>query len=359
MRNLSIRESLALVAPLLVVISQASGQAYKITDPDFDYEGFLGPRAVPRPPRDAFGSRMKIPLESYYRLGREPSPLSLVPPEPEGPPVLANTPAAVSAVPKTPSPGSPPATKGRVPVRVASKVLPLEERVGRVGDAEEQAKRSLISNQETLQTNMRALLQAHEKAPGLDLAKEAERIQLLVYMLDRAVERGEAVTRDVAAFKASFEQWHRVTQEAAPVYREASEFFRKKAAESAFPQEKSLHLASSKWYAARAARAELRAAMTLPGEFSTEVERVRAMTGAIKLLRDFVVKDRNYFDTDNDFNESVSEFMAAFQGVKNILDEWSSKLLEDLEEVEGPAEAPPAGRNPAPPAPARQASRAS
>jgi hypothetical protein len=238
-------------------------------------------------------------------------------------------------------------------------VLPLEERVGRVGDAEEQAKRSLISNKETLQTTMRALLQAHEKAPAWDLAKEAERIELFIPMLDRAVERGDAVTRDVAAFKTSFEQWHRVTQEAAPVYREASEFFRKKAAESAFPEEKSLHLSSSKWYAARAARAEVRAAMTLPGEFSTEVERVRAMTGAIKLLRDFVVKDRNYFDTDNDFNKSISEFMTAFQGVKDILDEWSSKLLEDLEEVEGPAEAPPAGRNPAPPAPARQASRAS
>lgn len=301
-------------------------------------------------PAQSYPAPSEVPVirranDSYYaqraaRLVVEalPSPLPAVPAakpavlrtnQQQGAPPTAQPPRPTVVTPTPGTVAAPPPAQPTAPPRPTPSTA---ERAGRASAMDEASTKALAASAESLRDRILEAIAAHEKAPSLDTAREAERLRLFERLLTDVVTLGGIVTTDEAKFRADFARWQKAGGEAAPVYRQAESEFHRLALEAEFPEEKALLEKASTWYAARAARLEIRSQTVIPTEFDTEIRRIRKMTAACEVLQRYVRIDPHFMDNDEDFKARLTAFMTAFRGVGNVLDQWTKKLLEDMEQ---------------------------
>jgi len=256
------------------------------------------------------------------------------------------------AVPSGPSPGG--TNSGPPPASAAPAAAPepsLQEKAGRASMI---AAKSAEQVQEQL-TRLRQVIEqaiaAHERAPAFDPARESQRIGAFERLLAEAVRLGERATADEVALRQRFEIWQKASGAAAGFFREAENHFRDRADRESFPRAREMYAKSADWYAARAARHELRSKFVIPSEFGEQMQELRAMTAACRELLTWVHNDAYYLEDGAGIGSDLAAFLSAFSAVNDVLDTWTEKLLEDMEEPEEPeppaepASAPQAGRS--------------
>ena len=130
-----------------------------------------------------------------------------------------------------------------------------------------------------------------------------------------------------------FTKWVQTSGAAAQVYREAEASFRKAAEEAPYPETREFHETVAAWYAARAARVELRAQATIPTDVSSELERIRSLTEALRMLNSYVSEDPEFLKTsDEALHRNLQAFLQSFHTVSELLDQWTAQILDELEE---------------------------
>jgi hypothetical protein len=182
---------------------------------------------------------------------------------------------------------------------------------------------------------------AHERAPDFDAVSESQRLIHFERLLAEAVRLGERATADEVALRRSFELWKKTSGDAATFFREAEIHFRSKADEEPYPRAKAMYQKTADWYAARAARHELRSRLVVPSDFGEQMQELRAMTAASKELLTWVRNDEYYLGDGAGIEADLAAFLSAFSAVGDVLSGWTEKLVEDMAEPEPGAPAEP------------------
>jgi hypothetical protein len=196
-----------------------------------------------------------------------------------------------------------------------------------VTTSSKQVEQSMASLRDSLLT----AIKAHESAPRFDASRESERLRIFRRMLEDAVGLGKTAVANEAKLLVVFQGWKKANGDAAPIFRKAEEHFHNKAMAESRPRAKDFYKKSELWYAARAARAELRARSTVPTDFTEQVANVKGMLAATEDVLGFVKADPFYLEEVADEGEDLRAFFNAFTSVEQVLDDWTKKLVEDLE----------------------------
>ncbi|WP_126727271.1 hypothetical protein [Tautonia sociabilis] len=237
--------------------------------------------------------------------------------------------------PRDPNSGPPPAAEAPAPEPS------LQEKAGRASAAAAKSAQQVQGQLTRIRQAIEQAIAAHERAPAFDPVRENHRIRYFERLLAEAVRLGEQATADEVALRRSFETWKKASGAAATFFREAEAHFRAKAEQEPYARASSMYAKTADWYAARAARHELRSQLVVPSEFGEQMQELQAMTAASRELLTWVRNDEYYLEDGAGIEADLAAFLSAFSAVGDVLSSWTEKLLEDMAEPESRPSAEP------------------